>query len=155
MIPRSPRIGVWSLGLPGWFVLVDHQLNRQLLVGVRQQEGERQQKHQQQQSQLLHQLNPWRNNFRRLKQGKKQAKRRVSITNDASKTSSSSTNLFNNLVKPFTSVGADPFYGQTSGPRPPKFLQTDPILDVESRLPKIFEEKIHEKNFLIFLLIFF
>jgi hypothetical protein len=26
----------------------------------------------------------------------------------------------NNLVKPFTTVGADPFYAQTSGPRPPK-----------------------------------
>jgi hypothetical protein len=31
--------------------------------------------------------------------------------------------LYNNLAKPFTTVGADPFYGQTSGPRPPKFLQ--------------------------------
>jgi hypothetical protein len=27
------------------------------------------------------------------------------------------------VAKPFTTVGADPFYGQTSGPRPPNFLQ--------------------------------
>jgi hypothetical protein len=32
-------------------------------------------------------------------------------------------NLYNNLAKPFTTVGADPFYAQTSGPRLPIFLQ--------------------------------
>jgi hypothetical protein len=35
-----------------------------------------------------------------------------------------------------STVCTDPFYGQTSGPRPPKFLQADPKIDVESRLPK-------------------
>jgi hypothetical protein len=47
------------------------------------------------------------------------------------------------LAKPFSTVCTDPFYGQTSGPRPPKFSQADPKLDVESRLPK----KIGKKNF--------
>jgi hypothetical protein len=32
-------------------------------------------------------------------------------------------NLYNNLAKPFTTVGADPFYAQTSGPMLPFFLQ--------------------------------
>jgi hypothetical protein len=34
--------------------------------------------------------------------------------------------LYNNLAKPFTTVGADPFYAQTSGLDTPKFLQADP-----------------------------
>jgi hypothetical protein len=29
-------------------------------------------------------------------------------------------NLYNNLAKPFTTVGADPLYAQTSRPRPPQ-----------------------------------
>jgi hypothetical protein len=51
--------------------------------------------------------------------------------------------LYNNLAKPFSTVCTDPFYGQTSGPRPPKFSRADPKLDVESRMPK----KIETKNF--------
>jgi hypothetical protein len=54
---------------------------------------------------------------------------------------------FRYLAKPFSTVCTDPFYGQTSGPRRPKFSQADPKLDVESRLPKkIGEKKFHEKN---------
>jgi hypothetical protein len=46
--------------------------------------------------------------------------------------------IFINLAKPFITVCTDPFYGQTSGPRPPKFSQADPKLDVKSRLPIFF-----------------
>jgi hypothetical protein len=59
-------------------------------------------------------------------------------------------NLYNNLAKPFSTVCTDPFYRQTTGPRPPKFSQTDPKLDVKSRLPK----KIGKKNFTKFFLFF-
>jgi hypothetical protein len=51
------------------------------------------------------------------------------------------------LAKPFTTVCTDPFYGQTSGPRPPKFSQADPKLDVESLLPKKLKKKISRKKF--------
>jgi hypothetical protein len=41
-------------------------------------------------------------------------------------------NLYINLSFGFTNVGGNnPFYGQTSGPRPPKFLQADPKLAAE------------------------
>jgi hypothetical protein len=33
--------------------------------------------------------------------------------------------LYNNMSKPFTTVGSDIFYGQASGPSHPKFLQSD------------------------------
>jgi hypothetical protein len=60
-------------------------------------------------------------------------------------------NLYNNLAKPFSTVCTDPFYGQTSGPRPQKFSQTDSKLDVKSRLPKkIGKNKFHD-FFLLFL----
>jgi hypothetical protein len=49
--------------------------------------------------------------------------------------------VYNNLAKPFTTVGEDPFYGQTSGPRPPKFLQAYLKLAVEDKSPKKFEKK--------------
>jgi hypothetical protein len=45
-------------------------------------------------------------------------------------------NQYNYLAKPFNTVCTDPFYGQTSGSRPPKFSQADPKLNVESRLRK-------------------
>jgi hypothetical protein len=59
-----------------------------------------------------------------------------------------SSNLYNKLAKPFSTVCTDPFYGLTSGPRPPKFSQADPKLDVESRLPKQFLQKKFEIFFL-------
>jgi hypothetical protein len=42
-------------------------------------------------------------------------------------------NLYNNVTKPYTTVGADPFYAQTSGPRPSKILQADPKLAAEDK----------------------
>jgi hypothetical protein len=54
-------------------------------------------------------------------------------------------NLYNNFAKPFSTVCTDPFYGLTSGPRPPRFSQADPKLDVKSRLPKKIEKKIEKK----------
>jgi hypothetical protein len=48
------------------------------------------------------------------------------------------SNLYNNLAKPFSTVCTDPFYSQTSGPRPQKISQADPKFDEESRLPIFF-----------------
>jgi hypothetical protein len=46
--------------------------------------------------------------------------------------------LHGNRVDPrvkitFTTVGSDPFNGQTRGPRPPLFLQADPKLAAKQR----------------------
>jgi hypothetical protein len=49
------------------------------------------------------------------------------------------------LAKPFTTVGADPFYGQTSRPRPPKFLQAYLKLAAEVKWPKKIQKKIPGK----------
>jgi hypothetical protein len=62
--------------------------------------------------------------------------------------------LYNNLAKPFTTVGADLFYSQTSGPRPPKHLQAYLKLAAEDKSPKKLEKKFTE-NFLIFFSEFF
>jgi hypothetical protein len=42
-----------------------------------------------------------------------------------SQNSGIANSIHNNLAKPFTTVCSDPFYGQTSSPRPPKFSQAD------------------------------
>jgi hypothetical protein len=63
--------------------------------------------------------------------------------------------LYNNLDKPFSTVCTDPFYGQTSGPRPPNFSQADPKLDVECRLPKKIEKKKFHKIFFKIKIFFF
>jgi hypothetical protein len=54
--------------------------------------------------------------------------------------------MSNSLAKPFSTVCTDPFYGQTSGPRPPKFSLADPKLDVEYRLTKKFDKKKFNKK---------
>jgi hypothetical protein len=55
-------------------------------------------------------------------------------------------NLYNYLAKPFTTVGADPFYAQTSGLRPPKFLQAYLKLAAEeSQNKNWYLEFFHEK----------
>jgi hypothetical protein len=64
------------------------------------------------------------------------------------------TSLHNNLAKPFSTVCTDPFYGQTSGPIPPKYSQADPKLVVKSRLPKNIEKKYFTIFFEIFEIFF-
>jgi hypothetical protein len=46
------------------------------------------------------------------------------------------SNLYNNLAKPLCTVCAVSISSQTSGPRPPKFLQADSKLNVKGRRHK-------------------
>jgi hypothetical protein len=62
------------------------------------------------------------------------------------KIATKSYNIYNNLAKPFITVGADPFYGQTSGPKPPNWLRK---INSQKIFEKIFtdfqnKKKIHE-----------
>jgi hypothetical protein len=54
-----------------------------------------------------------------------------------------SANLYNNLAKQFTTVCSDPFYGQTSGPRPPKNFAG--ILQIKCGI-SIAKKKLKKKN---------
>jgi hypothetical protein len=50
-------------------------------------------------------------------------------------------NLYLNLSFGFSTVCLDPFYGQTSGPRPTKYLQAVSKLDTEGfSLPNFFSQ---------------